>query len=190
MVLSDKLTSIGKELEIKDFSCYGIDIDEILMNTNSTVQTASLVDGKAYKVIADGSAKQDGCITQTEYSYLVATIAGEAGGVSVSNAFGCTSAFLNNLDNYSSDKSVMSLLNDACWKFDYREIKGYQQYLNVATGKLSTDPDKAVEIQNAKVAVDAALAGYRAFDSSVICWVGNGVYNKFSTTWEESSDFT
>lgn len=175
-----------ENIKMNKFNKYGININEIQMNTNSEVKSAELTYGKSYTVGSNGG---NNSITEEEYVYLVATIAGEAGGVSTTNAFGCASAFINNWENNYSNESIKDLLSEACWKWDERDPKGYEIYMESNSCELTTDPKYAEHIKNAKNAVDAVLNGYRAFDKDVTNWVGNGEYNKFSTTWKESSNF-
>ncbi len=187
------------DVNVKKAERSGIKIDEIKMNTNSAVDKPEYTNARSYTVVPNNSpnAGKSGYITESEYKYLIATVAGEAGDVSVSNSYGVASASLNAIEN-QYDGDVMGFLNNNCWAFG----KGYKQYVdnngNINITGYGTDEG----YKNAKIAVDAALSGTRAFPSNVQYWVGNYSYlesndllnqydafNKFSTTSEESSKF-
>ena len=189
--------SIKLDVNVKKAEKSGIKIDEIKMNTNSTVKKPAYTNARSYTVVPNDSpnAGKFGYITDSEYNYLIATVAGEAGNVSVSNSYGVASASFNAIEGQHNG-DVMKFLNENCWPFG----KGYKQYIDSNGNITSRDTDEG--FKNAKVAVDAALSGTRAFPSEVQYWVGNwqhlhdngllnkyDVFNKFSTTSNESSQF-
>lgn len=150
-----------------------IDKSKIYFKSQSTVKSADIQSGQAYKVVAGDSSKHaNGAITEAEYALLVATIAGEVGNCTTEQNFGCASAFLNGYEMGSND--FEKTLSTNCWRWDGVGGAKHNNYLN-ADGTLRD----CVETQNARKGVDLALSGQRAFASSVIYWSGDGK----STSW-------
>lgn len=177
----------------------GVIIDEIKMNDNSTQKTAEYTNAQSYTVVPDDSpnAEKRGCMTETEYNFLVATVAGEAGDVSVSNCYGVASAILN-ASECKYDGDIVECLKNISWKFG----KNYKNFVD-ENGNININGFGTQEaFEAAKRGVNAALYGTRAFPEEVQYWVGNysflekngllneyNAFNKFSTTFEESSSF-
>lgn len=189
----------GVPLSEDDLAKYGINLNEIKFNTNSTVRQATPSAATRYTIVPDNSsnAGKPGYITKSEYNYLVATIAGEAGGVSTTNSYAVVSASLNAAEK-QYDGDIMEFLENNCWPYG----KNYKDYIGADGEICITGAEQEKNYERAKISTDVALSGTRAFPSEVQFWVGNwkhlndngllnkyNSFNKFSTTSEESSQF-
>ena len=177
----------------------GINLNDIKTSPNSTVKEAGLYSAQSYIVVHNNSplSGTDGYITEYEYNHLVATVAGEAGGVSISNSYGVVSTSLNAIEEQRNG-DIMSFLEKNCWPYG----ENYKWYVDADGNKIISGNGTEKDYNNAKIAVDIALSGTRAFPKEVQFGVGNWQYlyendlldqhdpfNKFSTTSGETSKY-
>ncbi len=186
---SIKANTGGTTNKKNSLDSYGINLNEIKMNNNSTVKNPVVTDAQVYTKVPNDSlnAGKPGYITEYEYNLLIAQVAHEAGSVSQTNCYGVASALVNLSENqYNGD--FTKCINDSCVRFENERDALYSNYISKEDGTLLKDT-RGSQISTAKGAVDVVLSGTRAFPSEVQFWVGNGKYNKFSTTYKESADY-
>jgi hypothetical protein len=121
---------------------------------------------------------------------MIAQVAHEASASPLTENYALASALLNQYEyplNSTQYSNMSECIEMTCMKFQSPVNKLEDKFFDMTTGELM-EYDNA-DFETAKRAVDIALSGTRAFGHDVKFWVGNGDYNRFSSTYKETSGF-
>lgn len=130
---------------------------------------------QSYKIVPDNEyTGAVGTISQTDYMYLVAQVAGEAGN-SPDDMLGVACTIINRLEGPDSyGTSVVKVLEKGYWPWG-RTCDGY-----LKNGQFVDTGWKKDKIDMVKQVVNDVLNGTRNINSDVYYYSGNGTYNSFS----------